>query len=134
VKAKSKPVARAKELPPAPPGLTEFGALGAGLKAALAEQGAKLDAVLAEQHELRRLVHRMTVPVDVVLIDEAAKRIGTSRRTLERLTARGVFSDGRAPERRGAGSDRVYFADELEVYKHEGAKGVARLREELGRN
>jgi hypothetical protein len=95
---------------------------------------AKLDAVLAEQHELRRLVHRMTVVVDVLQMPEAAQRLGVSPRTVERLAARCVFTDARSPERRLARVARLFFADELDVYRIEGERGVKRLREALGRN
>ncbi len=95
---------------------------------------AKLDAVLTEQHELRRLVHRITVPVDVVNIAEAAKRLSRCKRTVKALVARGIFTDGRAPENRVRGADLVFFADEIEVYRTEGEKGVKRLRKELGRD
>lgn len=95
---------------------------------------AKLDVVIAEQHELRRLVHRLTVVVDVVNIKEAARRLSRCVRTMKLLAARRIFTDGRAPENRVRGADLVFYADEIEVYKLEGAKGVARLREELGRN
>jgi hypothetical protein len=94
---------------------------------------AKLDAVIDGQHELRRLVHRMTVVVDVLSSPVAAKRLGVSVRTLERITARGIFTDARAPERRVPGADRVYFADEVQVYITDGERGVERLRKELGR-
>lgn len=95
---------------------------------------AKLDAVLQEQHELRRMVNRLTLPVEVVNIAEAARRIARSTRTVKSLVARGIFSDGRAPETRVRGADLVFFADEIEVYRIEGERGVKRLREQLGRN
>lgn len=95
---------------------------------------AKLDVLIAEQHELRRLVHKLAVPVDVLLSRDAAKRIGVSLRTLEGLTSTGLFSDARAPERRGRGSPRTYFTDELDVYRTDGEVGVKRLRRELGRD
>jgi len=99
----------------------------------MAEVLRKLDAVLTEQHELRRLVHRMTVPVDVLSRDQAAKRLGVSLHTLKRLTARAIFTDARSPERRSAGVNRVYYADEIDTYRSEGKKGVERLRKEFGR-
>lgn len=95
---------------------------------------AKLDAVLAEQHELRRLVHRMTVPVDVLSTGEAAKRLGCAGSTMERLAARSIFTDARAPERRVTGCPRIYYADEIDAYRAEGERGVNRIRDELGRN
>lgn len=94
---------------------------------------AKLDAVLAEQHELRRLVHKLAVPVNVLDKAAAAARIGVSARTLERVTAAAVFTDARPPERRTAGTSRRYYADELDVYRSDGAAGVRRLRDQLGR-
>jgi hypothetical protein len=94
---------------------------------------AKLDIVIAEQHELRRLVHRMTVVTEVVNLKEAARRLSRTTRTVEKLFARNVFSDGRAPDNRVRGANLVFYADEVEVYRAEGVKGVARLRKELGR-
>lgn len=100
----------------------------------LADLAAKLDAVLAEQHELRRLVHRMTVPVSVLTTAQAAERIGRSERVLCTITARGVFTDGRSPQNRVKGAPRLYYADELDVYRSEGEAGVRRLRAALGRD
>ncbi len=94
---------------------------------------AKLDAVLQEQHELKRLVHKLAAPVDVLHARQAAERIGRSTRTLERMLLSGVFTDGRAPGARTKGSPRLFFTDELDVYRLEGEAGVLRLRVELGR-
>lgn len=95
---------------------------------------AKLDAVLAEQHELRRLVHRMTVPVEVVSLAEAARRLSCSTKSVKRLHAGRLFTDGRPPEKRVAGADLVFYADEIDAYRADGERGVKRLREQLGRN
>jgi hypothetical protein len=95
---------------------------------------AKLDAVLAEQHSLRLLVHRLTVPVDVLNIEQAAARLAVSVRTMERLTARELFTDARPPGRRVARVPRVYYADELEIYRTEGEPGLREHRERFGRN
>lgn len=94
---------------------------------------AKLDAILTEQHELRRLVHRMAVVTETITIDEAARRLFRSRRSVENLAARQVFTDGRPPDKRVRGSPLVFYADEIEVYRSDGEAGVARLRKELGR-
>lgn len=95
---------------------------------------ARLDAILAEQHELRRLVHRMTVVTETINLKEAARRLSRSPDTVKGLAARGIFSDGRAPENRVAGAALVFYADEIEVYRADGRAGVERLRKELGRN
>lgn len=94
---------------------------------------AKLDAILAEQHELRRLVHKMTIVTETINLAEAARRLSRSEVTIRRLVARAIFSDGRAPENRKPGADLVFYADEIEIYRSEGEKGVKRLREHLGR-
>lgn len=94
---------------------------------------AKLDAVLSELHELRRLVHRIAVPLETVNLAEAARRLCRSTKTVKRLHARRLFSDGRPPELRVAGADLVFFADEIDAYRLEGEMGVKRVREELGR-
>lgn len=95
---------------------------------------AKLDAVLSEQHELRRLVHRITVPVEVCNLREAAKRLCRSTKWVKTLVARGVFTDGRSPDRRVGGADLIFYADEIDIYRTEGERGVNRLRTELGRD
>lgn len=95
---------------------------------------AKLDAVLSELHELRRLVHRIAVPLETVTLTEAARRLCRSTKTVKRLHARRLFSDGRPPELRVAGADLVFFADEIDAYRLEGEMGVKRVRESLGRN
>ncbi len=105
----------------------------AGEKIDLATIASKLDAVLFEQHQLRQLLHRMTVPVNVLSASQASSRLGVSASTLDRITARAVFTDARAPERRVKGAPRTYYADEIDVYRSEGEKGVKRLRVELGR-
>lgn len=98
----------------------------------VAEILAKLDAILTEQHELRRLVHRMTVPVEVCNLTEAARRLSRSTKWVKQLVARQVFTDGRPPGKRVAGADLLFLADELDVYRAEGERGVERLREDLG--
>ncbi len=105
----------------------------AGEKIDLAMIASKLDAVLLSQHKLQQLVHRMTVPVDVLSLDEAANRLCRSKSTVRLLHVRRVFTDGRAPERRIARSPLIFYADEIEAYRSEGEKGVKRLRVELGR-
>ena len=95
---------------------------------------AKLDAILQEQHAIRQLVRRLTVVTETISTAEAARRLSRSVSTVEQLVARGVFTDGRAPEKRVPGSARVFYADEVEVYRSDGEPGVARLRAELGRN
>lgn len=99
-----------------------------------AEIHRKLDALLAEQHELRRLMHRMTVPVETLNLRETARRLSRSTKWVRRIQAKQVFTDGRPPELRVAGADLVFYADEIDVYRTDGEKGVARLRRELGRN
>lgn len=93
----------------------------------------KLDAVLTELHDLKRLFHRMLLPAEVVPTAEAARRLGCSRRHLVSLTARGVFTDGRPPSGRRPRVPRLYYADELDVYRAEDEAGVRRLRFGLGR-
>lgn len=97
---------------------------------ATAEQ---LNAVLAELHAIKRIVHRLAVPVDVLNSAAAAERLSRSVKTIKRLHARGIFTDGRAPGNRKPGADLVFLADEIEVYRAEGEAGVRRLRDELGR-
>lgn len=99
----------------------------------LADLGRMLSAVLAEQHELRRLVHKMTVVVEVLTTEQAAARLGRHVNTLTRLAARRVFTDARPVGRQVMGSPRLYYADELEAYRSGGENGVKRLRKELGR-
>jgi hypothetical protein len=94
---------------------------------------AKLDAVLTELHDVKRVVYRLAVPVDVLTHAQAASRLGRSERTLSTLAARGVFTDGRAPGNRVKGAPRLYYADELDVYRAEGEAGLRHLRETLGR-
>lgn len=113
-------------VPPAPAGRGDFATV-------LAKLDAVLDAVLAEQHELRRLVHKIAVPIQTVSLTEAAARLCRSTKWLKRVQARAVFTDGRPPDRRVAGADLVFFADEIEVYRLEGEPGVRRLRAEMGR-
>ena len=45
----------------------------------------------------------------------------------------GVFTDGRPPGKRVAGSARLIFADELEAYRADGEAGVNRIRGDRGR-
>lgn len=94
---------------------------------------AKLDVVIAEQHELRRILHRLAVPVETINLAEAAKRLCRSTKWVKRIQVKRVFTDGRPRDRQVAGADLVFFADEIEVYRAEGEKGVKRLRHELGR-
>jgi hypothetical protein len=94
---------------------------------------AKLDVVIDGQHELRRLVHRMTVVTETIRIAEVARRLSRSTRTVESLVARRVFTDARPPDNRVQGADLVFYADEIEVYRTDGVRGVERLRKELGR-
>lgn len=93
----------------------------------------KLDAVLTELHDLKRLFHRMLLPAEVVPTAEAARRLGCCTKTVNTLAVRGVFTDGRPPGKRVAGNARLYYADEIEVYRAEGEAGVRRLRFGLGR-
>jgi hypothetical protein len=93
----------------------------------------KLDAILSELHDLRAHVYRLALPVDVLTQQQAAARLGKCSRTLHTLATRGVFSDGRAPGNRVKGSPRLYYADEIDVYRAEGEAGVRRLRGEVGR-
>lgn len=94
---------------------------------------AKLDVILAELHEFRRIINRLVLPAEVINVAEAARRLARSAKTLRLLHARRVFTDGRAPECRRAGSPLVFYADEIETYREEGERGVKRLREKLGR-
>jgi hypothetical protein len=89
--------------------------------------------IKAQLHDLRAMVARLCVPVDVLHTAEVARRLGRSVPTVNRLFARGVFSDARPPGTRRPGSDRLTFGDEVAVYLAEGEAGVRRLRESLGR-
>jgi hypothetical protein len=103
--------------------------LNAKLDRVLAQNG----QVLAQNHEVIRQVQRLTTPVDVLTTEEAARRAGVSTRTLERLAAMEIFTDGRPPEKRRTNSPRRFYADEAMVYRSEGREGVRRLRETFGR-
>lgn len=89
--------------------------------------------IKAQLHDLRAMVARLCVPVDVLHTADVARRLGRSEKTVKRLFARGVFTDARPPGKRVAGSDRLTYADEVAAYLAEGEAGVRRVRQELGR-
>lgn len=104
-------------------------ALNAKIDRVLAQNG----QLLAQNHELVRQSQRTATPVDLVDTDEAVRRSGASKKVLYVLAARGVFTDGRPPEKRTAQCPRRWYVDECVVYRTEGEAGVRRLRETFGR-
>jgi hypothetical protein len=105
----------------------------AKLEALLAQLMAKLEVIMTLNHQVLRELQRLSTPVDLVDTEEAARRAGVSVRTLVRLTAMQVFTDGRPPEKRGTKAPRRYYADEVNLYRTEGEDGVRRFQEEQGR-
>lgn len=94
----------------------------------------RLDAILAQNHAILRQLQRLGTPVDLLDTDGAAAAAGVSTKTLHRMAARGVFTDGRPPGKRCKQSPRRWYADECAVYRTEGEAGVRRLREVQGRD
>lgn len=105
----------------------------AAVMAKLEELSHQQEELSQQQHEMGMMLRKITVPTETINIREAAKRLTRSTKWVHNLHVRQVFTDGRAPELRTRGSALVFYADEIEVYRTEGEKGVARLRRELGR-
>ncbi|HYH64776.1 MAG TPA: hypothetical protein VD866_08800 [Urbifossiella sp.] len=89
--------------------------------------------IKAQLHRLTAMVARLSVPVEVLHTADVARLLGRSVGTVGLLYASGLFTDARPPGRRGKGATRLTYADEVAVYRAEGAAGVRRLRVELGR-
>lgn len=95
------------------------------------------DLILAEIRNLATTVHRLEqtvrckieTPVVTLALDQAEERAG---RTLDRANRLGVFTDLRGGKTQG--SKRMYYADEIDAFRTDGAEGVRRLRRELGRD
>jgi hypothetical protein len=113
-------------------------------KARRVDRIARLEAAMREVTEQQRQVAdglfrlqqtvqcKVAAPAQVLDIHQAANRIGKSPRTLEKIAAKGVFTDGRPHDKR-RGSKRLFLGDEIDIYRAEGAQGVERLRKELAR-
>lgn len=99
-----------------------------------AELNRKLDTILAQNHHIQHLLQRLSMPVELVQKDDAAKAAGVSVRELRLMTAMGVFTDGRTPAKRRTRARRRWYMDECVIYRTQGEAGVRRLREEKGRN
>lgn len=100
---------------------------------------AELRAVVERQaDELHRLAvfirQTLTTRVDVITETEAAKRLGTSAKTLCSRRQRGLLSDARPASDRRVGCRVMYFSDEIEAWANGGEAECQRLRHELGRN
>lgn len=105
----------------------------AEVRAVLASQESRFNAVLAEQQRMVRLLYKIAMPVPVMTQAEAAKFFGRSTKWVRKRFADGTFSDTRPPDLRSRGANRGVFADEAEVYRAEGEDGLRRLKEIMGR-
>jgi len=97
------------------------------------------EAVTAATEPLRLHVHRLAgivqsrlaMPVDSLTTAEAMDRIKCSETTLRRLLAKRIFTDVRCGKTRGA--EWKLLADEVDVYRLEGADALAVYRQQMGR-
>ena len=81
-------------------------------------------------HRLEQTVRcRLEAPANLLTLEQAEKRCG---RTLDKANRARVFTDCRGGKTQG--SKRMYYADEIDVFKIDGAAGVKRLRNQLGRD
>lgn len=90
--------------------------------------------LVARLRVVEQVVKDLQKPVERYTTAEVSQILGIHPKTLARLGAVGVFTDGRPPESRGPGSGpRLYLRDEIEVYAAHGAAEVRRFRREMGR-
>lgn len=93
----------------------------------------RLTIIEGQNHHLLRLVQQLSIPVEVMRCEQAAKCLGVSAKTLKRWAATGIFTDARPLEKQRTTVARVFFADEIEAYRGEGEAGVRRVQKVKGR-
>jgi hypothetical protein len=100
----------------------------------IAELRAVVERQADELHRLGVFIRQtLTVRVDVISETEAAKRLGTTPRTLCSRRQRGLLTDARPASERRVGCRVMYFSDEIEAWANGGEHECQRLRSELGR-